>query len=422
MKRKIAVLGHWKDHPNIGSGYGKCCAYISPYLKSQGYDIALVAAVGQKYFRNYWNDIYVFPGTDENVYAENVVLDYLKEWRKKTNKPTILFQQADVWPLQAIPALAKQGQITWVLYPAIDYDPIPQEVIDKLYGVFRIIPMCEWVEKLLRPKLGDKIMKYVHHGVDEKIYHPFAETKEKIQNKYPETTKSLGFEKDTVNISIVAANQIFRKPWDIMFQIVKTFRERNPDLKVRLYCHTIADVVHGGWDLVKLRKLFQLEDITVFSDPALTVTGGYPETVLSRIYNVSDVVLYTTCGEGFGLPVIESMACGTPVLTTDFSATSELVEPFPEFKVKVGSYFLIPRPLLVKANPDVDDAVEKMTKIVNSNPNYYLKKCSQYADKKFAWKKILPEWKKRFEDIEKAFDEECVEIPKSIKKSKELRL
>jgi glycosyltransferase involved in cell wall biosynthesis len=39
-----------------------------------------------------------------------------------------------------------------------------------------------------------------------------------------------------------------------------------------------------------------------------------------------DVLFSTTLGEGFGLPMFEAMACGTPLIVPDWSALGELVE------------------------------------------------------------------------------------------------
>jgi alpha-1,3-rhamnosyl/mannosyltransferase len=38
----------------------------------------------------------------------------------------------------------------------------------------------------------------------------------------------------------------------------------------------------------------------------------------------ADLLLYPTLYEGFGLPVVEAMACGTPVLTSSTSALQEI--------------------------------------------------------------------------------------------------
>jgi glycosyltransferase involved in cell wall biosynthesis len=52
---------------------------------------------------------------------------------------------------------------------------------------------------------------------------------------------------------------------------------------------------------------------------------GFSESQLNEIYNLMDVFLLTTSGEGFGIPIIEAMSCQIPVLATDYTTTPELV-------------------------------------------------------------------------------------------------
>ncbi len=44
---------------------------------------------------------------------------------------------------------------------------------------------------------------------------------------------------------------------------------------------------------------------------------------LVRLYCAADVFLFASCDEGFGLPVVEAMACGCPVITSDASCLPE---------------------------------------------------------------------------------------------------
>jgi glycosyltransferase involved in cell wall biosynthesis len=44
--------------------------------------------------------------------------------------------------------------------------------------------------------------------------------------------------------------------------------------------------------------------------------GYLPLELLAGFLGEADVVVYPSLGEGFGLPVLEAMACGSPVLTT----------------------------------------------------------------------------------------------------------
>jgi glycosyltransferase involved in cell wall biosynthesis len=46
---------------------------------------------------------------------------------------------------------------------------------------------------------------------------------------------------------------------------------------------------------------------------------------MAAIYSALDVLLATSGGEGFGLPVIEAQACGAPVIVTNCTAQPELV-------------------------------------------------------------------------------------------------
>jgi alpha-1,3-rhamnosyl/mannosyltransferase len=53
-------------------------------------------------------------------------------------------------------------------------------------------------------------------------------------------------------------------------------------------------------------------------------TGVVPEEDLPGLFAGADAFLYPTLYEGFGLPVAEAMACGTPVLTSSTSALQEI--------------------------------------------------------------------------------------------------
>jgi glycosyltransferase involved in cell wall biosynthesis len=52
--------------------------------------------------------------------------------------------------------------------------------------------------------------------------------------------------------------------------------------------------------------------------------GYVPDDDLPALYSAATVFAYPSLYEGFGLPVLEAMACGTPVLTSNVSATAEV--------------------------------------------------------------------------------------------------
>ncbi len=54
------------------------------------------------------------------------------------------------------------------------------------------------------------------------------------------------------------------------------------------------------------------------------ITGYVTDDELVALYNRADFFVYPSLYEGFGLPVIESMACGTPVITSNTSSLPEV--------------------------------------------------------------------------------------------------
>lgn len=56
----------------------------------------------------------------------------------------------------------------------------------------------------------------------------------------------------------------------------------------------------------------------------LVVTGWIPVEDLPVIYNLADAFIFPSLYEGFGLPLLEAMACGCPVVTSNRGATREI--------------------------------------------------------------------------------------------------
>jgi glycosyltransferase involved in cell wall biosynthesis len=58
---------------------------------------------------------------------------------------------------------------------------------------------------------------------------------------------------------------------------------------------------------------------------AVHVLGHVPDDELRALYQAASVFVYPSDHEGFGLPVLEAMAAGTPVITLDNSSLGEVV-------------------------------------------------------------------------------------------------
>jgi glycosyltransferase involved in cell wall biosynthesis len=70
--------------------------------------------------------------------------------------------------------------------------------------------------------------------------------------------------------------------------------------------------------LIKLVESFGLQDWVLFP-------GFIPMQDLPFFYNASDLFVYPSFYEGFGLPPIEALACGTPTVVSNVSSLPEVV-------------------------------------------------------------------------------------------------
>ena len=52
--------------------------------------------------------------------------------------------------------------------------------------------------------------------------------------------------------------------------------------------------------------------------------GFVPDDDLPALYNLADLFAFPSHYEGFGLPLLEAMACGTPALASDTSSLPEI--------------------------------------------------------------------------------------------------
>lgn len=84
--------------------------------------------------------------------------------------------------------------------------------------------------------------------------------------------------------------------------------------------HSLVVVGAKGW---KTSPIYRAIETSRVRD-RIQLLGFVADADLPAIYNLADAFVYPSLYEGFGIPIVEAMACGTPVVTSNVSAMPEV--------------------------------------------------------------------------------------------------
>lgn len=129
--------------------------------------------------------------------------------------------------------------------------------------------------------------------------------------------------------------------------------------------------------------LLKQESITEIK-PYLYYPGYIANQDLVTLYNAAFTFLYPSLRESFGIPMLEAMACGTPIITSNTSAMPEVAGQ--------GAILIDPE------NPqEIADAMLKL-----ENDTIFYQKQVVYGlerVKQFSWKNTAEEYVKIYNEI-----------------------
>lgn len=307
-----------------------------------------------------------------------------------------------------------------MVMPTCDAYPQAEQWIVLMADLDATFTYQDWSLKILKEQSGGKInLVGSASPCADPIFRP-------IENRN-DIKKQLGFSEYTI-LGTVMRNQR-RKLFPQLFRDFRRFLNETKRNDILLYCHT--SYPDAGWDIPKLllehglstKILFTYvcqnckQSFPAFFNDALMVCSnchsrmchlinvqeGVEDEILCRIYNMFDWYIQYSNSEGFGLPMVESTACGTPVLAVDYSAMSDVVRKLGGFPIKVERLDIEIETGCYRATPNSDHFISLLKHLTTLSSSYYndlrLKTRENY-EKNYNWDTTAQKWADQIDQID----------------------
>ncbi|MEK6917455.1 MAG: glycosyltransferase family 1 protein [Nanoarchaeota archaeon] len=181
-----------------------------------------------------------------------------------------------------------------------------------LKRVDKIITVSNATKKeLVDLGLNEENIEVIYHGVDKTIFKPIGRdkafnllTKTKLHDK----VKIL---KNASKIFLSVSNDTERKNTSRVYEAFSKYLKKDDKaLLVRVVSATNKKIIESQTKRFSSNVLF---------------LQGLSEEEISLMYNISDLFVFPSICEGFGMPLLESISCGTPCVTSNFQPMTEVV-------------------------------------------------------------------------------------------------
>jgi glycosyltransferase involved in cell wall biosynthesis len=300
----MKVLWH-SNAPWAPTGYGAQTKLLTPRIAEQ-HEVQISSFYGLEGDRLNWHGIPVIPGQGNEYGNGHLIQNAQRFVGSGDPRECLTVTLMDVWVLDA-DECAQLDMACWV---PIDHDPAPPLVVEffKRSGAVPIA-MSKWGQE----RLAEFGALYCPHAVDREVFKP--QDQAAIRER-------AGIAKDAFLVGMVAANKgaPSRKCFAQALQAFAAFRQKHDDA-----------ILHLQTDMKGDENIAAIIDSLGIPDAAVMVGDQYrinfaplsPE-LMAFLYSSFDVLLNPAAGEGFGVPIIEAQACGTPAIVTDFSAMQEV--------------------------------------------------------------------------------------------------
>ena len=184
----------------------------------------------------------------------------------------------------------------------------------------KVVTPSSWSrQRMLDYGFPEKSVYVVPHGVDAQRFYPMTD-EERLTAR-----TALGYQADDVVLLNVGA-PIWNKGLDLVLESFIRARQQHKNLRLLVKDQQAL----YGMSAVKMLQDMVSQGRVQVSEDDLAAIRVIPQTLsvaqLRGLYGVADYYLSPYRAEGFNLPVIESIACGTPVLVSAGGSTDDFCD------------------------------------------------------------------------------------------------
>ncbi len=367
---------------NITSAFGKIAYNIVTGLRAKGFNIYELGLQNRGLQREKWRLPLI-----ASPYAEDAFNYYLKKLEIEC-----VITLVDNWMPQWswIPKSLPKN-VFWICHTVVNTVP----VAPKLATIYKeadalVSPSKFSTQQLIDYGLGN--ITQIPHGVNSDVFKPLSsKNREKLKKK-------AGYKGKFVFL-YVGTNRGMQKGISELLYAFKLFLENSKagDAVLHLHCYPRTE---EGLDLELMAQRFGIGN-KVFYTEGYNMDAGFNEKKMAELYNMADVFVIASRGESFCIPVLESMACGIPIVATDCTALTELVQE--------SSAGLLAKPICRWATPLIADKVivdelemaKCMGKLYNSKElRSEMGENGRKFAVQFSWQKAIDAWADLIKKIE----------------------
>lgn len=314
-----------------------------------------------------------------------------------TEKPDVLLLFTDprffIWTWEMEDEIHQVCPIAYNhLWDSCKFPPVYNKVLFESTDLLNCInyPTYEFLHGLYPEKTN-----FVPHSVPKEIFFPLPKG-ENLQNR-----KALlkGMPENTFICLWVARNARRKQPGDVLWSwrmFLDKLQEREGHQNALLVMHADPHDPEGP-NLHHVIELFKLEKNVTFSNDKSSFAD------MNKLYNAADVVLTRSSAEGFGLPTLEAMTAGTPIIAlktggltrqvVDHRDGSENGMALPvELESLVGSQMV---PYITEdyvTNETVANTLLRMYDLGFDARHELGQKAMRYAHEEFSTEKMIKTW------------------------------